>query len=275
MDGTGLATANGYSVNIFKFYNLSMIKLVIVAVFASLLACQEEPKILTGTVANTVSEVQLVKKEAQVPINDLLGKIEPSSDKRFEKISAPYTRRSDIYLRAEVYAAFKKMHEAAQKAGVKLVILSATRTFDQQTSIWNGKWQRFAAATPDPESRARKILEYSSMPGSSRHHWGTDIDLNDLNNPSFNPGGAHQKVYEWLVAHAGEFGFGQPYTAGRDRGYFEERWHWSYLPLAKSFLQEYNTIMSDTLFSGFSGAELARKIGIVENYVNGINPNCK
>jgi len=113
------------------------------------------------------------------------------------------------------------------------------------------------------------------MPGSSRHHWGTDMDLNDLNNPSFEKGGKYEKVYKWLEDHAAEYQFGQPYTAGRPSGYQEEKWHWSYLPLSKKFLAIYRQNLSEKDIQGFRGAETATEIGIVKNYVLGINSACQ
>ena len=80
---------------------------------------------------------------------------------------------------------------------------------------------------PEPVERARMILTYSSMPGTSRHHWGTDMDLNKDNNGYFATGEG-LKVYEWLQAHAHEYGFCQPYTPkgpNRPEGYNEEKWH--------------------------------------------------
>jgi LAS superfamily LD-carboxypeptidase LdcB len=156
-----------------------------------------------------------------------------------------------------------------------LKIISGTRNFERQKEIWEGKWARFAKDAPAPKDRALKILEYSSMPGSSRHHWGTDIDLNDLNNSSFEKGGKHEKVYQWLAEHAHEYGFCQPYTAGRPSGYREEKWHWSYTPLSKILLEQYKNNLSDADIKGFKGAETATEIGIVKNYVSGINSACK
>ncbi len=64
------------------------------------------------------------------------------------------------------------------------------------------------------------------MPGA-RHHWGTDFDLNALNNAYFNTKDG-KRIYDWLTQHAAEFGFCQPYTAkggpdGRPIGYEEEK----------------------------------------------------
>lgn len=204
----------------------------------------------------------------------LLGKFDPAKHPDFVSVGKPFTDRPGMMMRIEAFEAFKKMWESAQKAGISLKIISSTRNFSQQKAIWEGKWERFASAAPIPKDRALKILEYSSMPGSSRHHWGTDIDLNDLNNPSFEQGGKHEKVYQWLDAYAKDFGFCQPYTAGRLHGYQEEKWHWSYTPLSKPFLAHYKADITDADMQGFLGSNLAAEIGAVEHYVLGINQSC-
>jgi zinc D-Ala-D-Ala carboxypeptidase len=208
----------------------------------------------------------------------LQGKFDPATHPDFVAVSTPYTDRTGMYMRKEAFTAYEKMYADAKKAGVSLKIISSTRTFAQQKGIWEGKWKRFAAEAPDPKTRALKILEYSSMPGSSRHHWGTDIDLNDLNNPAFEPGGQYAKVYEWLSAHAHEYGFCQPYSpkgTERPNGYNEERWHWSYTPLSKPFLQQYRTTITDDQFQGFEGADMAPAVQIVQHYVCGIREACQ
>ncbi len=220
-----------------------------------------------------------------IATSTLLGKILPSKDTAFALIAAKYTTKSGIYLRREAYAAFEKMHAAAMVDGVKLVILSATRTFADQKGIWENKWngqtlvggKNLSTAVPDPVERARTILHYSSMPGSSRHHWGTDMDLNSLEN-SFFDAGAGKKAYEWLQAHAAEYGFCQPYTPISDQrpnGYHEERWHWSYMPIASRFLQAYRAQVHLSDINGFKGSETATALNIIEHYVSGIAPACR
>lgn len=211
----------------------------------------------------------------QVGAAYLLGKFDPASQPDFVPVGKPYSDRAGMMLRKETFEAFKKMFDAAQKEKIVLKIISSTRNFEQQKTIWEGKWSRFAKDAPDPKTRALKILEFSSMPSSSRHHWGTDIDLNDLNNATFEKGGRYEAVYTWLHEHAHEYGFCQPYTAGRPHGYQEEKWHWSYSPLSKPFLEEYQKTITNNDIKGFKGAELAAEVGIVEYYVAGINQNCK
>ena len=215
--------------------------------------------------------------------NYLLGRFSPARDSRFIKLDSSVAKGSALnaYLRMETFEAFQKMSEAAKKEGVHLVIISATRNFDSQKKIWESKWNgktkvegKDLTTISDLNERARLIMRYSSMPGTSRHHWGTDMDLNSLDNNYFEKGDG-KKVYDWLIAHASEYGFCQPYTSkatGRT-GYEEEKWHWSYLPLSKIFLEQYLKEISYDDINGFAGSETAKSIGSIENYVSGVS--CK
>jgi len=200
---------------------------------------------------------------------EIMGDINPAEHKSFDKIKSRYTTKANIYLRDEVYDAFRDMWKDARRDDVNLVIISAMRNRSYQAGIWNRKWKTFGGEAAE---RVTRILQYSSMPGTSRHHWGTDFDLNALNNEYFESGEG-KKVYEWLTAHAHEYGFFQPYTAFnnyRDAGYREEKWHWSYYPTASKFQRAYNHLVNYDDIEGFEGSEYARKLDVINDYVNGI-----
>jgi LAS superfamily LD-carboxypeptidase LdcB len=212
--------------------------------------------------------------------NYLLGKFDPSTHQQFVRISDQHAQGSakGAYLRKETYDAFLKMSDAAKKDGVKLVIISATRNFESQKRIWENKWEgrtlvegKNLTTIKDKNERARLILLYSSMPSTSRHHWGTDMDLNALENKFFESGEG-LKIYQWLVTHASQYGFCQPYTSksqGRT-GYEEEKWHWSYLPLSGQFLSDYASVVTYQDIKGFAGSEVASSLAVIKNYVNGV-----
>jgi len=203
---------------------------------------------------------------------ELLGQFDASVHPDFSIIPNTYTRKTNIYLRNETLAAFESMWKAAKGDRVSLEIVSATRSFSAQRSIWNRKWTAPRFMGFQEVDRAREILRYSSMPGTSRHHWGTDLDLNALENEWFDtPPGSH--VYAWLLAHGATFGFHQVYTAktnGRT-GYEEERWHWSYLPLAEEMWEQHCGNFTDTMMTGFKGSEWADSLEIMQRYVQGID----
>ena len=92
----------------------------------------------------------------------------------------------------------------------------------------------------DKKTREQEILLASSAPGTSRHHWGTDFDIFGLNPRKFFPGERLYDEYTWMVEHAIGLGMIQPYTATSQvdgLGYIEERWHWSYAPIANALLE--------------------------------------
>lgn len=199
----------------------------------------------------------------------LLGRTIYKENLEFEKVHGEHASR-EMYLNRETYAAFIDMFTAAKADGIRLQILSGARSFEHQKAIWERKWKSYEDL--DPLCRSEKILEFSSMPSTSRHHWGTDIDLNNLENSYFEKGKGKAE-YEWMVKNASRFGFYQVYTSkntGRT-GYSEEKWHWSYLPLARHYLQAYNETIRYEDIAGFEGAHLAEVQEMIATYVNGVN----
>ena len=200
---------------------------------------------------------------------ELMGQVTPAGD-------AGFLALGEYRLRKPAAEAFQKMQAAAALEGVDLRILSATRTFADQRRIWERKWK--LSPETDPARRALGIMTYSSMPGTSRHHWGTDLDLNSLSPRWFTGTAEGRKVYGWLSRRAPEFGFCQPYSAKgpqRTTGYAEEKWHWSYQPWASAFLRQYVEKIQASDLTGFSGASVAGKVRGIEEYVAGVNPACR
>jgi len=224
------------------------------------------------------------KKVAEEKIY-LTGKFDPAGREDFAPIPEEFNIGGHImYLRKETLDAFLKMAETAEKDGVDLSIASATRNFDYQKGIWNQKWSGetlvegndLSKSIPDGLERFKKILEYSAAPGTSRHHWGTDIDINGAA-PEYFATEKGQKVHEWLVKNAPSFGFCQTYNlkgSARGTGYNEEKWHWSYLPLARIYMAEYKKLITNEDIKGFSGDEYLAGLDIINNYVLSINPDC-
>ncbi len=213
--------------------------------------------------------------------NWLLGHIDYSKEADFVPISLSYTKRKHLYLHKNAYKAFTQMHASAKKDGITLVILSASRSFRHQKMIWEKKWKRIKKERKIPPSQTvvmtKTLLRYSAMPTTSRHHWGTEVDLNALYNEYFTKGQG-KSVYLWLQKNATRFGFCQVYTkkgSKRMHGYEEERWHWSYLPVARSLLKSYLKQISYKEIKGFLGDSLATNIRVIQNYVAGISSDCQ
>ena len=237
-------------------------------------SCKDEkqPVLVENIPIKTViKEIPKKKMDSMITKDFVLGKFNYTKHDAFEKISTSHSSKT-IYLNKSCYEAFKRMYKQAKADGVNLKIISGTRNFYEQKSIWERKWKKYENL--EPNARALKILEYSSMPTSSRHHWGTDMDLNNLTNSYFEKGEG-LKIYNWLLKHAKSYGFKQVYiekTHGRT-GYNMEKWHWSYMPLAETYLEFYNDNINYTDISDFKGFEQAEELDVIKYYVNGISKN--
>lgn len=147
------------------------------------------------------------------------------------------------------------LRRAALRAGFDLTPVSAFRDFDRQLAIWNGKFnglrplygaagQVLDALQLTPADRVDAILRWSALPGASRHHWGTDVDVIDaravsapardwLTAGEFAPGGPFAAFAAWLDENAARYGFFRPYRGVRS-GVQAEPWHLSFAPVAEN-----------------------------------------
>jgi len=160
----------------------------------------------------------------------------------------------------EVMKPFRDLQEEGRRAGFELEILSGFRSFETQLSIWNRKAEgKLPVLDSDalplniedltPEELVLAILRWSALPGASRHHWGTDLDVFDaaarprgyeieLVPEEVNPGGMFGPLHDWLdqrIADSAAFGFFRPYDLDRN-GVAPERWHLSHGPVADGYL---------------------------------------
>lgn len=184
-----------------------------------------------------------------IPIDQLLGKQKPEL---FGK---------EYYLRIEAHEAFYQMQQHALKDSIKLYVVSSYRGFEHQKKLWNKKFKKALEEGLSKEQALARCMEFSAIPGTSRHHWGTEVDLIDLNRPvlekpleqsEFAKGGNFEKLYQWLLAHANEYGFYEVYDNNPARkGFHFEPWHYSFMPLACKFHEAYMALdIKPTLTQG-------------------------
>ena len=180
-----------------------------------------------------------------------------------------------IGLLLEVKQAWQKMQTAALKAGIELEVASGFRGFDRQLAIWNNKYkgltpvknlanEQIELSTLTDLEKLKAILLYSALPGASRHHWGTDIDvyapnlLKDdqklqLENWEYEENGPFHQLSLWLNANAESFGFYFPYDKYRG-GIASEPWHLSFKSLADRYSQ---LLTIETIITALSSQKVA------------------
>ncbi len=156
-------------------------------------------------------------------------------------------------LHYEVAASVQAMQEAARIDGIDLAVVSSFRDFDTQMRIWNQKWsgervlldgnsQPLDSRSLTDAQRLDAILRWSAIPGGSRHHWGSDIDVVDraavsadykvqLVPQEYAADGVFSRLSLWLQTHMSRFGFFRPYQNDKG-GVAPEPWHLSYAPVS-------------------------------------------
>lgn len=165
-------------------------------------------------------------------------------------INNPNLVGDSIKLEKRTFNAFKKMEKAALMDGIELKIISAYRSYDRQKTIWNNKYLRFTKDyNLEPEKAINEIIRFSTIPGTSRHHWGTEIDIIDgkyevnddedvLIAEKFKKNGVFYEMKKWLDSNSENYGFYIVYTDDQKRKGFEhEPWHFSYKPISMELLK--------------------------------------
>ena len=205
-----------------------------------------------------------------------------------------------VSVHRDVVEPFRELRDAAAGVGFDLAVLSGFRSFDRQLSIWNRK-ARGELAVLDSAARPLdittlserdlvfSILRWSALPGASRHHWGTDIDVYDaaarpagyeveLIPSEYESGGLFAPLSAWLderIANGMAFGFFRPYDRDRN-GVAPERWHLSYAPLASVYARMLTpTLLRQTIESAdmlLKDVVLAHLDEIVTRFVTNTNP---
>lgn len=176
---------------------------------------------------------------------------------------------------------------AARQAGFRLQVASSFRSFERQLLIWNAKAQGVRSVLDDQGQvldlnlltdlqKIHAILRWSALPGASRHHWGTDVDVFDsaavsvdyrlqLVQQEYCEPGPFAAFEQWLsqaIAERNSFNFYRPYSVDRG-GVAPEPWHISYAPIADLFAQQRTEQM---LFKHLSESDFALKTTVLKHF---------
>jgi LAS superfamily LD-carboxypeptidase LdcB len=205
----------------------------------------------------------------------------------------------DAALHRDVLEPFLALRAAAAGNGIDLAIASGFRDFGAQLRIWNMKFSgerplydaagnvRDHAALDTGELIAG-ILCWSALPGASRHHWGTEIDVFDraampedyryrMLPEEYAADGVFRRLSAWLDGNMARFGFYRPYAEYRG-GVYPEPWHLSYAAISTPALNLLTPeLIAETVRdSDLLGKDevLARLPEIYRKFVANIAPPC-
>ena len=185
-------------------------------------------------------------------------------------------------LHHDVAGPWRELRAAAGKQGIDLIAYSSFRDFDAQVRIWNDKYQgrrplydrdgtALDLSNLSEAELIDRILYWSALPGASRHHWGTDVDVIDgaaidanyrvrLMPDEYASGGVFHPLQRWLDEHLEAFDFFRPY-AKHQGGVSAEPWHISFRPVAAPALEALST---EALAGAIGGSAMHGKGVVLE-----------
>lgn len=183
---------------------------------------------------------------------------------------------------------FIALRDRCAQHGVTLAIASSFRGFDQQLAIWNQKMRGERPVFDDNAeiidisqlSDADKlpyILRWTALPGCSRHHWGSDLDVYDLAAlpdgyqlqlvpEEYDIGGPFERLGKlfnsWFDEEDGYGGFYRPYGVDNG-GVAYEPWHISHIVTADA---HYQALTPAIVKSYLAKTDIAGRAVIMENF---------
>ncbi len=173
----------------------------------------------------------------------------------------PKSEETYPQINSQIQSDLEKLFLQAKLDNVEITIISAFRSFEKQLAIWNDKWRGYRPVyskqgRPLNIDRMSSIEKYksialwSALPGLSRHHWGTDLDVFSkkavehsydvqLTEKEFSKNGICATLNQWLNENLEKFGFFRPYSEFKG-GVAVEPWHISHIKESQLILKNFD-----------------------------------
>ena len=185
-----------------------------------------------------------------------------STERHLTDLHADIGDRAAMLVHRDILAPLLELQSRATEAGFDLRLCSGFRSYERQMHIWNAKLSGLRPVVDEagtaidlellsPWEQIQAVMRWSALPGASRHHWGTDVDIYDasampvgyqlqLTPEEVEGQGIFAPMHDWLDTELKDLDFYRPY--GSDTGgVAPERWHISYRPLAQTYAHNFTT----------------------------------
>ncbi|MCA9360348.1 D-alanyl-D-alanine carboxypeptidase family protein [Candidatus Nomurabacteria bacterium] len=139
---------------------------------------------------------------------------------KLKKIDDKYIQegKNDQYFHASAIDHLEDMFKAAARDDIDLKVVSAYRSFDEQTSLKGQYTQVYGTGANT----------FSADQGYSEHQLGTTIDITVESVSGAYESFAQTEAYAWLQKNAYKYGFILSYPEG-NTFYVFEPWHWRFV----------------------------------------------
>ena len=126
-------------------------------------------------------------------------------------------------LAPQAAAAWGVLEAAAERDGVRLLLLSGFRSLEYQAELVRRKLEQGVTLAD--------VLSVIAAPGYSEHHSGHAVDIGTPGCEPLSESFEHTRAFAWLQRHAPRHGFHLSYPRANGRGIIYEPWHWALSPL--------------------------------------------
>ncbi len=138
----------------------------------------------------------------------------------------------DMFVDASCFDALDAMLKECNRVCPYVCVVSAYRTHDLQTRLYENKIRRVMAAEGvDREQAAVLAAKEVAIPGTSEHQLGLAVDIVDTRSWDLEPIQAQLPAQQWLMENSWRFGFVLRYPADKTdvTGIIYEPWHYRYV----------------------------------------------
>ena len=178
-------------------------------------------------------------------------------------VEAPFKALSDYYAND-----WYPKHIGTSRPDIPRTLrnVSQFRSFWDQANIVLG-----VVGSPKSDEDLRSAFRYSlttrSIPGFSRHHWGTEIDVVAADSSAWARGGPLEVLWPFVHDEAPKFGFYTPFREGffpepTKAHYQGEPWHLSYFPVAAALRERWLSEVEVASLLTRVAATLSPRLGI-------------
>lgn len=142
------------------------------------------------------------------------------------EIKPKYSNYVGLKFDSRAIDALNSMCEAAEKDGVSLLVISAYRSIDRQTELFNNKVNNLKKDGYNEEDAIATAATVVARPGTSEHNLGLAVDFNTDQEWFENT-----KEFKWLRENAAEYGFVLRYPKDKYSitKIIYEPWHYRYV----------------------------------------------
>jgi zinc D-Ala-D-Ala carboxypeptidase len=126
--------------------------------------------------------------------------------------------RGEQFFHSDAIRWLERMIRDASRENIELKVLSAYRSFEEQTVLKGQFLQLYGNGAN----------QFSADQGYSEHQLGTAVDIVDPVTAATSLDFAKTSAYQWLLQNAHRYGFTLSYPEG-NRFYIFEPWHWRFV----------------------------------------------